>query len=163
MDICSDYCYDEDWEYFDDRDPAYEIEGLYVSRMTAGQEMGQRSFALTYLDHPGTWEYWLCEVGAPPEQGRRMRAGDLCFPAMMKIIRRRVYLPFKVTLVIMGKEQQERTYEYPPEELTANQLMALLQSAVETGLLGVNMEEIERCIQYGFPQVRICQGARDAD
>ena len=115
------------------------------------------------MDHPGTWEYWLCEVGAPPEQGRRMRAGDLCFPAMMKIINRRVYLPFKISLVIIGKEQKERTYEYPPQELTANELMILLQSAVETGLLGVNMEEIEKWIQYGFPRVRICQVARGAD
>ena len=163
MDICSDYGYEEDWEYFDDRDPAYEIEGLYEPRRTAGQEMGRRSFVLKYMDQPGTWEYWLSEVGSPPEQGRRLRAGELCFPAMMKIIKRRVYLPFKVSLVIIGKEQEERIYEYPPEELTANELMTQMQSAVETGLLGVNMEEIERWIQYGFPQVKIRQVARDAD
>ena len=162
MDICSDYGYEEDWEHFDDRDPAYEIEGLYVFRRTAGQELGRKSFVLNYMDHPGTYDYWLGEVGAPPEHGRRMRAGDLCFPAMMKIIQRRVYLPFKVLLVIIGKEHKELAYEYPPQELTAHGLMTLLQSAVETGLLGVNMEEIETWIHLGFPQVKICQVTTDA-
>ena len=161
MDICSDYGYEEDWEYFDDRDPAYEIEGLYAFRRTAGQELGRKLFVLNYVDHPGTYDYWLGEVGAPPEHGRRMRAGDLCFPAMMKIIQRRVHLPVKVLLVIIGKEHKELAYEYPPQELTAHGLMNLLQSAVETGLLGVNMEEIETWIHLGFPQVKICQVTTD--